>query len=142
MMTARRLLLDTHCWVWIQNGPGSNFTKPALAAIESAARSGDLAVSAISVWELGLLIAKGRLRFTGYTGREWIQEAISTPGLSVIPIDSDIAFESTQLSGDIHDDPADRIIVATARHLGATLLTRDRKLIEYANQGHLKVLAT
>jgi PIN domain nuclease of toxin-antitoxin system len=128
--------------VWVQNGPKSNFSEAAATAIRHAAEDDALIISAISVWELGLLLARGRVQFPGYSARDWIREALATPGLSTIDVDANIAFDSTQLPGPIHADPADRIIVATARHLGATLLTRDRKLIEYGRQGHLKVIAT
>ena len=71
---------------------------------------------------------------------EWVEYATSADGQQLIPITPRIAFEASRLPGSIHGDPADRIIAATARDLGARLLTRDGKLLEYAAQGHVRLL--
>jgi len=72
--------------------------------------------------------------------RTWIQEALSKPGVSVAPLTPEIAIESVHLPGEMHGDPADRMLVATARVLGATLLTKDARLIRYSRQRHLRAL--
>ena len=132
------LLLDTHYWIWMQLGEASHFTERMLTAIRQAAASGSLLVSAISVWELGMLEAKGRIRLKP-SCEEWVKEALATPGLGLAPITPEIALESSRLPGPFHGDPADRIIVATARRMGAQLMTRDQKLIQYGRKGHLAI---
>jgi PIN domain nuclease of toxin-antitoxin system len=139
--SGRPLLIDTHCLVWMQSNDLSEFSKEGRSAIEAASRNRSLLVSIISVWEIGLLVAKGRLTLF-QPCEEWVRGALAIPGLSLVPMSTEIALASSSPPGVLHFDPADRIIVATARHLGATLLTRDRKLIEYGRQGHLKVIAT
>ena len=72
---------------------------------------------------------------------EWVREALKTPGLSLVPLTPEIAVDSTQLPGQFHGDPADRIIVASARYTGATLLTRDRGILSYSKQLHVRAIA-
>ena len=96
-------------------------------------------LSVISVWELGVLEAKGRIRLH-MSCDQWVREALATPGLSLAPLTPDIALESSRLPGSFHGDPADRIIVATARSFGARLLTRDRQMLEYGRQRHVAVV--
>jgi len=70
----------------------------------------------------------------------WVEEALAKPGISLAHFTPEIAIESVHLPGDLHADPADRIIVATARVLGATLVTKDRRLIEYSLLRHVRVV--
>ncbi len=133
------LLLDTHFWIWLQSGEQSVFTDAILKAVESSAAGGRLHVSIISVWEVALLESKGRIRLSLPCG-PWVQQALAIPGLSLAPLTPEIAIESCHLPSPFHGDPADRIIVATARILGAKLLTRDRKLVEYARKRHVLLL--
>lgn len=86
-----------------------------------------------------MLVSKGRLMLAQDVG-EWIQAALALPGIRLEPLSPEVAVASTRLPGALHPDPADRIIVATARRLEATLVTADGLLIEYAAAGHLKVL--
>src|ERR1017187_10811846 len=79
------LLLDTHYWIWMQLGEASHFTNRMLTAIRQAAGSGSLLVSAISVWELGMFEAKGRIRLQP-SCEEWVKEGPGTPGLAPAPI--------------------------------------------------------
>jgi PIN domain nuclease of toxin-antitoxin system len=130
------LLLDTHYWIWLQLGIRTRFPAPLRKAVESHAAHGGLLLSAISVWELGMLEAKGRIRFNSSCA-EWVTAALATPGLSLVPLTPEIAVESTRLPGQFHGDPADRIIVATARRMNARLLTRDRKMIAYGRRGNV-----
>lgn len=136
---SRLLLLDTHVWVWLLGGNEPLRTSPARAAIEAAAEPGALRVSIISVWEVGMLESRGRLGFPG--GAEaWVRRALAAPGISLAAMTPQVALASTRLPGLLHGDPADRILVATARELGATLVTRDRRIIEYAATGHLETI--
>jgi PIN domain nuclease of toxin-antitoxin system len=138
-MSSEPLLLDTHYWIWLQAGAKHQLTPKTVRMIEQAAARGSMLLSVISVWELGVLEAKGRIRLQSPCA-QWVREALATPGLSLAPLTPEIALESSRLPGSFHGDPADRIIVATARSLGARLLTRDMKMIEYGRQRHVAVM--
>lgn len=130
----RLLLLDTHALVWSMNDNpklGSN----AKEAIRLAYRQNCARISAITPWEIALLVGKNRLNL-GKDVLVWIREVLALPGVRLAPLEPEIAVESTRLPWLMHPDPADRILVATARHLGATLVTADAALLEFARQGH------
>ncbi len=110
---ARPLLLDTHCWLWIESGHRENFS------------------------EVALLDSKGRIRLS-LPCEEWVRQARA--GYELAPLTPEIAIESNHLPGDFHADPADRILAATARRLGVRLLTRDDKLLQYGQRGHVAVV--
>jgi PIN domain nuclease of toxin-antitoxin system len=133
------LLLDTHVWLWLVDG-AEPIKRPVLSAIEGAARRGLIRISVISVWEVAMLVAKGRVRLANDC-LAWAQEALSAPGTSLFPLTPEIAVESSRLPGEFHGDPADRILVATARHLGATLLTRDERILAYGKGRHVSVMS-
>ncbi|MCA1789814.1 MAG: type II toxin-antitoxin system VapC family toxin [Thioalkalivibrio sp.] len=132
-------LLDTHVWIWLVEGDRTALSAPAIEAIESAARRGAVRVSAISVWEAAMLEAKGRITLSRPLD-DWIHAALHAPGIRLLPMAPEIAIESTRLPGAPHGDPADRILMASARHLGGQLATCDRGILDYAASGHLKVL--
>lgn len=132
------VLLDTHVWVWLLNG-SERLGPKARKAIQRSSVAGAARVSAISAWEVAMLVAKGRLVLDRDVG-EWVSAALSLPGICLEPISPEVAVASTRLPGIIHSDPADRIIAATARHLGATLITVDQLLLDYGKDGHLKTL--
>jgi PIN domain nuclease of toxin-antitoxin system len=94
-----------------------------------------IAVSTITPWEIALLVSKGRLQL-GADVMQWIRVALAKPGVLLVPLEPEIAVASTRLPFEMHADPADRILVATARHLGATLVTADGVLLEMAKKGH------
>jgi PIN domain nuclease of toxin-antitoxin system len=133
------ILLDTHYWIWLQAGAWDELSRSERKAIEQGASTGRLLLSIISVWELGLLEAKGRVHLDRPC-EQWVREALATPGLSVAPLTPEIALASSRLPEPFHGDPADRIIVATARNLGVQLATRDTKILEYARKRHVNVL--
>lgn len=132
------VLLDTHVWVWLLSG-SQKINQKALKAVERSLSSEAVLLSAISTWEVAMLVSKGRLTLDRDVG-EWVQAAVSVPGIRVEPITPEIAVASTRLPGVIHPDPADRLIAATARHLGAVLITDDQLLLDYGTAGHIKVL--
>jgi len=134
------LLLDTHCWLWAQLGLTKQLRPSALTAVRAAESAGSLRLSVISVWELAMLAKRGRVSVPMAVGI-WVQEALRKPGISLEPITAEIAIESVHLPGDLHGDPADRFLVATARVLGATLLTKDARIISYSRHRHVRVLA-
>lgn len=133
------LVLDTHVLVWLVAGD-ERLRPAARQHIESAAAAQQLWVSAITPWEIGMLVAKGRLALDRDV-MEWVQAALALPGIRLAPLDAAVAVASTRLPGELHADPADRLIVATARHLGATLITADAALLGYGGLGHVQVLA-
>ena len=133
------VLLDTHSWLWLLNGSRS-IGRKSRKAIEEALSDGAVLVSAISAWEVAMLVAKGRLVLDRDVG-EWIATALELPGMLLEPMTPDIAVASTRLPGDLHGDPADRIIAATARHCSAVLITEDRLLLDYGKAGHVKTIS-
>lgn len=120
------LLLDTHIWIWWQT-LAPEFTQTHQKLIDD---SEFLAVSQISIWEIAKLVEKNRLNFT-VPLKEWLEIALSHSKLKVISLNTDIIIESTQLPKPFHQDPADQLIVATARVLNIPLLTEDKKIQVY-----------
>lgn len=100
--------------------------KAAQQSIEVARLDGTLAVSAISVWETAMLVKKGRLKL-GFSVEQLVRRCRTLPFLRFVAVDPSIAIASVEL-GPLHDDPADRLIVATALHLGAVLVTKDQRI--------------
>lgn len=133
-----KLLLDTHVLVWMLEG-SDRISDAVRAELKESANQDQLLVSAITPWEIALLDAKGRVKLTREVG-DWIEAALGLPGIHLEPLSPAIAVASTRLPGDIHGDPADRILVATARHVDATLVTADQQLLNYAAQGFLKCM--
>lgn len=140
MPSTDAILLDTHAWIWYRAGDSAPFRRSTLEAIAEAARRSALRVSVISVWEVGVLAAKGRVQL-GLPAPEWVRRALGAPGLVLAELTPDIAVESSFLPHGFHGDPADRMIVATARLTGATLYTKDRSILAYGRRGHLNVAA-
>ncbi|WP_413613364.1 type II toxin-antitoxin system VapC family toxin [Bdellovibrio sp. HCB-110] len=128
------LLLDTHAWIWIVTGLEKMAKGSSRKVVEKAFIDETLMISAISLWELSMLEAKGRLALSEPC-LDWIQHSIEKLKLEVVPISPEVAVESTRLPGGFHGDPADRIIVATARKNRFTLLTQDELILSYAQQG-------
>lgn len=132
------ILLDTHTWIWLFNG-STELSQDAIEQIDIAANRGKVFISAISVWELSMLVAKNRVNLS-QSLHKWVQDSLNQPGVNLSPILPEIAIESSFLPGNFHGDPADRIIVATARINNLMLLTRDKKIISYGDQGHVDCL--
>lgn len=133
------LLLDTHVWIWVMEGMREMLSKPTVEEIGQASEWGGVRVSAISVWEVAMLEAKGRIALSRPI-RKWVEEALTAPGTQFVNLSPAAAIESTHLPGALHGDPADRILVATARVAGATLVTRDVRILEYGRGGYLSVM--
>ena len=123
-----KYLLDTHTWIWANANP-DQLSINVRKLLESSEQL-ELFLSAISPWEFSKLIAKGRLRITTHP-REWIEQALAMPGLRLIELTPDISYESTVLPDSSNSDPADQIIIASARSLGATILTKDENMRRY-----------
>lgn len=124
------ILLDTHALVWAVADP-KRIPPRSMRLINAAVRGGDaIGVSSISVWEIAMLVERGRLSLTMDAG-VWIAKVEALPFLTFIPVDNQIAFRSVRLEKFPSRDPADRIIVATALGHGATLVTADATLRRY-----------
>ena len=133
------LILDTHVWIWLMEG-SDRLAPSARNRIEQDVPAEALRVSAISVWETAMLEAKGRIVFDEDCAT-WVRRALNAPGLSLFPLTPEVAVASMRLPGTFQGDPADRIIAATARSCGATLVTADSAILKYAATGHLRVLS-
>lgn len=135
MPTGSALVLDTHVFLWLLAGdpalPGK--TREAIAA---AARRGEVLVPAIVPWEVAMLAARGRIVLAEPVA-EFIAHGLGLPGIRLTPLAPEVAVEAVALPGDFHKDPADRMIVATARVLGAALVTFDQAILDWAAKGHV-----
>jgi PIN domain nuclease of toxin-antitoxin system len=134
----RVLVLDTHTFVWMVN-KSLRLGAATSKALDEASFEDRLAVSAITPWEVALLVSKQRLNLNSDV-MNWVNEALAKPGVTLVELEPEIAVASTRLPFEMHADPADRILVATARHLGATLVTADRALLELAKSGHFRAM--
>src|SRR2546423_7311378 len=114
------IVLDTHIWIWCVNGSAE--LAPAKEQIIASREREGLGVSAISCWEVAKLVEKGRLVLSLPVG-QWIDQALAYPGIRLLPLTPEIAVASTQLPQPFQRDPADQIIVATARFLDCPLST-------------------
>jgi PIN domain nuclease of toxin-antitoxin system len=122
--------LDTHALVWWVSDP-KRIPVKARRLIDAAIRASEpLIVSSISLWEIAMLVAHGRLELTFDTAR-WITHVEALPFLSFHAVDNSIARRAVDLEGFPHRDPADRMIVATALVTNATLVTADKRLRSY-----------
>jgi PIN domain nuclease of toxin-antitoxin system len=132
------ILLDTCAAMWlVANEP---MKQSAIDAMDHSADIGvPLRVSPISAWEVGVLSLKGRFR-SSLTPKRWLECLGTTPGIVLCELTAEVLLVSSLLPGDIHKDPADRIIAATAREFGYTVMTRDRALLDYGREGYLSVL--
>jgi PIN domain nuclease of toxin-antitoxin system len=98
-----------------------------------------LRLSPITWWEVGLLVARGRLPLTAAPGR-WLSAFVAAAGARVEPLDPDVLLDSTQLPGRPPADPADSVVIATARAAGYRIMTRDRRILAYAEAGHVAAI--
>lgn len=134
-----RLLLDTCALIWIaEDAP---ISQEAVRAMDAAmAKRTPVLVSPITAWERALLVAKGRLA-SPLSPRVWFERATRLGGLGLAEMSPDILADASFLPEPLHRDPADRIIIATARALDLTIVTRDNLILDYAAQGHVRAIA-
>jgi len=130
------IVIDTHVLVWWVSG--CNTLSPAAAkAIKSTlSNNGEILISSISAWEIAMLVEKGRL-ILSMDVENWLGEVSQIDGVRFLPVDNEIGIKSAVLPGDFHKDPADRMIVATARKLAVALVTADEKIHQYE---HVKTI--
>ena len=124
------IVLDTHAWIWWVGRP-ELLSEKAMQRIDRAMEDASIYISSMSCWEVSLLVKKGRLDLTTNV-EDWIAASEALPFFRFVPVDNRIASRSVHLNGALNEDPADRIIVATAVILGATLITKDQKLRRYS----------
>jgi PIN domain nuclease of toxin-antitoxin system len=120
------LLLDTHFWIWWLT-PRSPLKPAERNALDAAAEAGGVCLAAISLWEAQLLHSKQRLQLP-LPFPDWLSRATESRVLTVLPLDRDVVIAVDGLPARFHGDPADRLIVATARTHGIPLATRDRAI--------------
>lgn len=132
------LLWDTCAAIWIYEK--AKLAPAAVDAMAAAHRAGAPSyISPITAWEIGMLTAKRRLQLLIRPER-WFASLFDVPGVALAPLSPDLLIASSYLPGKPPNDPTDRIIAATARELGATLITRDRALLSYGAQGHMSAV--
>ena len=124
-------LLDTHAWVWWVTGD-RRLSRLAARRIARSEANGTLALSLISTWEVAKKVEKHQLVLDRPVD-EWIDQAASRPGLQVLELTRPILVESCRLPQPFHGDPADQMIVATARERDAVVVSKDRKILTYAH---------
>ena len=123
------IILDTHIWIWwVDENPKLS---PQNLEIIQAHQTNGLGISIISCWEIAKLVEKGRLSFDCAL-EEWLEPALAYPGVKRLDLNLSIILQSTRLAG-FHNDPADQIIVATAKVYSAPLLTQDQKILDYSD---------
>jgi PIN domain nuclease of toxin-antitoxin system len=132
------ILLDTCALIWLANRDALR-TEARIALEEADGLDGLVAVSPISAWEIGQLVARGRLKLT-LEPAAWFHAALDA-GLLLAPMPPDLLIASSFLPSDGLRDPADRIIAATARRYRYRLMTRDRPLLAFGQEGHVETIA-
>ena len=129
------IVIDTHVLVWALDDDGRLGPKSRILIDQSET----ILLAAISIWEIALLVKKSRLILKKDLA-EWVKEALALPSLRLAPLNPAIALDSVTLPGEFHNDSADRIIIATARHHEVPLLTIDRAILDYGRSGNVAVV--
>jgi PIN domain nuclease of toxin-antitoxin system len=138
-VTRAAILLDTCAVIWL--GQDAEIAPSARVALQEAWERGEAVyVSPITAWELGLLVARGRLMLA-QPPAVWFERFLATPGLKLASLLPRVLAAASFLPGAPPNDPADRILSATARDEGYRLMTRDGLLLRYASAGHLQTIA-
>ncbi len=124
------ILLDTHTLLWWANGDRERLSPSAAEAIAVEHRGGTILVSSITAWEIAQLVNRGRLGLATDIAA-WLALVEAIPTVEFVPVDNEIGVKSVELPGVFHKDPADRIIVATARKYALPIVTADEKIRAY-----------
>ena len=123
------MVIDTHTLLWWVSGD-NQLSKVAAKTINNTLIKSEVIISSMTIWEISMLIEKNRLSLS-MDIESWTKEVSEINGVRFVPVDNEIGIKSTKLPGEFHKDPADRIIVATARKLAVPLVTVDEKIIQY-----------
>ncbi len=132
-------LLDTHLWLWLQKNDRDFIDEILIAEVEDWQRKNQAYVSAASIWEIAILVSLGRIKLPSLV-EEWVRTGTTGDGFRLLELTPDVLIESTRLPGELHRDPADRMLLATARLEDLTLVTRDKALIRYGKLGFARVI--
>ena len=124
------IVLDTHILIWWITGDLAKLSPNSISAIEQELAGGELIISSITAWEVAMLVAKDRIVISMDLD-EWLSTIAQIEAVKFYAVDNDIAVKSANLPSEFHKDPADRMIVATARKLGCGLVTADEKILNY-----------
>ena len=135
-MTA--ILLDTHVWIWYVVGEKELQAKTR-TMIATALHENEAYLAAISVWEIAMLNKKQRITL-GMPCLDWIKKSLDLTHAKIVPLTPDISVESINLPGKFHEDPADRMIVATARVEDLTIVTRDKNILNYSRNKYVSAV--
>jgi len=130
------IMLDTHVLLWWVNDAGLLSADAKKAINSTLSEGGEIIISAISAWEVAMLIDKERLALSMEV-ESWFDEVSQIEGVRFVAVDNEVGIKSTALPGNFHKDPADRMIVATARMLAVPLVTADEKIRNYQ---HVKTI--
>jgi len=126
-----KYMLDTHTWIWWHMNP-KKLSQKVKRIVGNTNRYDELLLSAISPWEFSKLIEKKKIGIS-CDPEIWINSALDMPKFRLVPLSPVLAYRSTVLPQPFHNDPADQIIVATAREENATVLTKDERILTYKN---------
>ena len=130
------IVLDTHVLLWWMSGDAKLSLKAKRAIAKHQAQDRSILISSISAWEIGMLVNRGRLTLNMDVD-SWLSEVEKIPAVEFVPVDNSVGVKSTCLPGEFHKDPADRLIVALARHTSFPLITADEKILAYK---HVKTI--
>jgi len=133
------LLLDTHVFIWLINGEQMLSSKAQKYISAVIKEEGEIAISAISLWEISMLYSRKRI-LLNQPCMQWLMHALQAPGICLAELTPEIAVDSCSLPNNFHSDPADRMIVATARMLDVPLMTCDKKILTYGLEGFVKCI--
>ncbi len=139
MPKSKIYLLDTHVWIWLLSGNKHLQKSNSFKYILKASKYSGLNISIISIWELAMLEAKARIILSTEIN-SWIEKALKAPGLKLVPISPSILIDSTRLPGFFRGDPADRILIATARYLQCPVITADKSILKYSLKGFVRTV--
>src|SRR5882724_25453 len=123
------IVLDTHVWIWWVSDPDL-VSADARKLMQRSIKNESVHISCISSWEVAMLADRGRLRLT-MPVEDWDEKSEALSYFNFVPVTNSIALKSVGLATPFHSDPADRIIVATGIAMGATLMTKNRKILGY-----------
>ncbi len=126
-----KYMLDTHTWIWWHMNP-QKLSQKVKRIVGNTDRYNEILLSAISPWEFSKLLEKKKIGIS-CDPEDWINSALDMPKFRLIPLSPVLAYRSTVLPQPFHSDPADQIIVATAREENATILTKDERILTYKN---------
>ena len=132
-----KLILDTHILIWYLEGV--ELSEQQIELIENQRSNNQLYISAISIWEISMLINKKKIAIS-ISLNEWLHKVQNIPSLNIIDLSIPILIESCNLPDLEHKDPADRMIIASTRAVNGYLMTLDKKILQYANEGYLKII--